>query len=97
MWTTSTNSKIKQFIWGDWESSTPKSHEISFAHNLSPKIFVINFPEFLKIICLISCKKGSDTVVLCKRSQKDWVTKMNVLVDRDFARLEFKIGFERIC
>ena len=71
-------------------SETPlklKSRENSFAHD-----FFIRYP----IVWKFCTGHGSDTAVLCAKFQNDWTTETDVMVERDFARCEFMMGFGRL-
>ena len=62
-----------------------QSHEIAFAHNWFPI-----YPTFVLKFCT---EHGSITAVICAKSRNDGTTETDVMDDRDFARIEFKLLF----
>ena len=65
----------------------PKSHKIFFA---------INLFSLYSIILEFCTEHGSDTAVLCAKFQNNWLNAMDVIVEQDCARFEFKMNFGRI-
>ena len=67
----------------------PKSHEISFAHNL-----LLSYPIVLKFCT----EDGSITaLLLCEECQNDAISPMDVTDEWDLARFAFKMSFGQIC
>ena len=46
--------------------------------------------------CECFTEHGSDTAVICAKFLYDWRTEMDVINQRDFARFELMMSFERI-
>ena len=64
----------------------------NLAKSRSPITFV-SVDESFWFFC---AEHGSDTAVLCAKSQDDWIIEPDFMDERGFARFEFKVGFERI-